>query len=84
MKKIITLAFLIPFVLSACGNPEVTKEEPKKIPFSVEVREFGTFPQSYTLEKTGRLVGSSTISLTSQGIGRVSQVLVKEGSNVKK
>lgn len=67
MKKLLSLALLLPVVLTACGTPAAVKtDETKKIPFSVEVREFGTFPQSYTLQKTGRLVGSSTISLTSQ------------------
>lgn len=85
MNKSIPAILVFSIILTSCGTPAVTAPvEPKKIPFTIETRELGSFPKSYTLEKSGRLVGSSSISLTSQGIGRVDAVLVKEGATVKK
>ena len=78
-KSLIALALTTSLLLSSCGSAPVTSTDTtKKIPFAVETRELGSFPTSYTLEKTGRLVGSSSINLASQGIGRVDAVLVKE------
>ncbi len=77
-KSLIALALTTSLLLSSCGSAPVTPTEPPKVPFTIETRELGSFPTSYTLEKTGRLVGSSSINLASQGIGRVDAVLVKE------
>lgn len=53
-------------------------------PFLVDTKLAKDFVKSYTLEKSGRLVGSSTIVLSSQGVGRVSSIALKEGASVKK
>lgn len=55
-----------------------------KKPFLIDTKLAKDFAKNYTIEKSGRLVGSSTISLTSQGVGRVSSIAVKEGASVKK
>lgn len=85
MKKIISLA-LLSVILVSCGAPvaETPKTEPAKIPFSIRTQPYGEFPQEYVIQKTGRLVGSSSISMSALGVGRVDAVLVKEGANVKK
>jgi multidrug efflux pump subunit AcrA (membrane-fusion protein) len=85
MKKYVSLA-LLATILTSCGAPApvIPTEEPAKIPFSVKVKSYDRFPKEYTVQKTGRLVGSSSIGLTSQGVGRIDAVLVKEGASVKK
>ncbi len=85
MKKIISLSLLSIF-LASCWAPavDIQKPEPEKIPFSIKVQKYGEFPQEYTLQKTGRLVGSSSISMSALGSGRVDAILVKEGAKVKK
>jgi len=83
MKKYISI-LLLGAILTSCGAPEVSTTETAKIPFAVKVKNYGEFPNEYTVQKTGRLVGSSSISMAAQGVGRVDAVLVKEGMEVKK
>lgn len=83
MKKIISI-LLLGAVLTSCGAPAASVTEPAKIPFAIKVKTYGDFPTEYTVQKTGRLVGSSSISMAAQGVGRVDAVLVKEGMEVKK
>lgn len=84
MKKYISILVIAGF-LTSCGAPAATTPtEPAKIPFTIKTQTFDTFPTEYTVQKTGRLVGSSSISMTAQGVGRVNSVLVKEGAKVKK
>ena len=84
MKKVISL-FLASVLLVSCGAtvPEVQKDATKS-EFSVQVQPYNTFPKEYTVQKTGRLVGSSSVVLTAQGVGRVESILVKEGTKVSK
>lgn len=85
MKKFIAGSLLLPFVLVSCGAPaDTAKTEEAKMPFYIETQKAKEFPKNYTVEKTGRLVGSSTISLASQGVGRVANIAVHEGSVIKK
>jgi len=84
MKKLISI-LVISTLLTACGAPKaVIPTETPKIPFTIKTQSFQDFPTEYTIQKTGRLVGSSSISMTAQGVGRVDAVLVKEGAKVKK
>lgn len=83
--KILTFLILTSFILTSCGttvSPENTWEIKK--PFLVDTKISKDFNKNYTLEKSWRLVGSSTISLVSQGVGRVTSIGVKEWSVVKK
>lgn len=84
-QKIVATLLLGTILLSSCGTPAPTEKvvEAKK-PFLVSTKLAKDFTKNYTLEKSGRLVGSSTISLASQGVGRVVSVPVKEGASVKK
>ncbi len=66
MKHSIASVTLLSFLLVSCGAPTDTQTPPEAIPFSVSAQSLEQFPKSYTVSKTGRLVGSSTISLTSQ------------------
>lgn len=84
-KKIIASLLLGSLLLSSCGTVvPIEQEANAKKPFFVDTKLAKDFNREYTLEKSGRLVGSSTISLASQGVGRVSSVVVKEGASVKK
>ena len=83
MKKIIALGLSSLIILSSCGTEVVQTKEEKK-PFQVSVKSVEDFTKGYTKDKSGRLVGSSTIALTSQGVGRVTSIAVKEGATVKK
>ena len=84
MKKIISTTAILSIILVSCGAPVPVEKEKEKIPFSVTTTSFGNFPETYEIEKTGRLTGSSIVTLTSQGVGRVDRVLVREGATVKK
>jgi multidrug efflux pump subunit AcrA (membrane-fusion protein) len=84
-QKLITSLLFSIFLLTSCGTtvPTETITEAKK-PFIVDIKLAKDFTKTYTLEKSGRLVGSSTIVLASQGVGRVSSISIKEGTTVKK
>lgn len=85
MKKIISALMLVTFLASCTSTPETAvQKEPTKIAFPIETRDINSFAREYSVEKTGRLVGSSSISLSAQGTGRVESVLVKEGATVRK
>ncbi len=85
MKKSLSIILLGSILLTSCGTVVPTEKvsEAKK-PFLIDTKLASDFVKNYTLEKSGRLVGSSTISLASQGVGRVTSVAVKEGASVKK
>lgn len=67
MKKYVALA-LFASMLTSCGAPVPTEPvaETPKIPFSVKTKAYDRFPKEYTIQKVGRLVGSSSISMASQ------------------
>ncbi len=83
--KIISALLIGTLLLASCGTtkPEVVVKDTKK-PFLVDTKLAKDFTKDYTIEKSGRLVGTSTIALASQGVGRVTSVAVKEGASVKK
>jgi len=78
MKKVISLALFPIIFLTSCGAAVTDTPTTEKKPFYIETKTVADFPSSYIKEKSGRLVGSSTIALTSQGIGRVASIPVKE------
>ncbi len=65
MKKILSLS-LVALILVSCGAKDTPVEETKKIPFSINTTSFESFPTTYEVQKTGRLTGSSLLSLTAQ------------------
>jgi len=84
-QKLIASLLLSAFLLTSCGTTVSTETnmETKK-PFLIDTKLAKDFTKEYKLEKSGRLVGSSTIALASQGVGRVTSIAVKEGASVKK
>lgn len=84
-SKTLASALALAVVLSSCGKAaETVVETPKKTEFAFETKKFSEFPKTATVEKIGRIVGSSTVTVASQGVGRIDSILVKEGSSVKK
>lgn len=72
-------------ILSSCGKAaDTVVETPKKTEFAFETMKFSEFPKTSVVEKIGRIVGSSTVTVTSQGVGRIEGIAVKEGSTIRK
>lgn len=83
--KAIASLLALALVLSSCGKAaETAVEAPKKTEFAFETKKFSEFPKTAVVEKIGRIVGSSTVTVTSQGVGRIEGIAVKEGSTIKK
>jgi multidrug resistance efflux pump len=86
----------VSFFLASCGSSTPTPSgstgpvsgeitgSGAKIPFYITLRSMKDFPKSYVVEKSGRMVGSSQLSIASQGIGRVDRIAYREGARVKK
>ena len=67
MKKIIASGLISMILLSSCGKAtETAVTTNEKELFSIETKTITDFPTSYTIKKTGRMVGSSNIALASQ------------------
>jgi multidrug efflux pump subunit AcrA (membrane-fusion protein) len=71
-------------VLSSCGTVVDTAPSSEKTAFFFESRKFSEFPKTAEIRKIGRIVGSSSVTVTSQGIGRIESLPLKEGATVKK
>ncbi len=68
-QKIIATFLLGSLLLTSCGKvAPVEKVAEAKKPFLIDTKLAKDFTKNYTLEKSGRLVGASTIALTSQGV----------------
>jgi multidrug efflux pump subunit AcrA (membrane-fusion protein) len=80
VKKIIIFLLLLPF-LASCGQTE-EESETEKVDFFVETLSLGEAGNTITLEKTGQVRSGQDISLSSNAVGRVSQVYVKTGDSV--
>lgn len=84
-QKIVAAGISAAILLSSCGKvPEVPSVSDQKTEFLFETQRFSEFPKIATVEKIGRIVGSSAVTVPSQGIGRIEAVLVKEGDFVRK
>ncbi len=84
-QRILAAGLSAILLLSSCGKaPADSPSSAEKTEFLFETRKFSEFPRVATVEKIGRIVGSSSVSVASQGIGRIESVLVKEGDFVRK
>lgn len=83
MKKFVAIFISPIFILSSCGNPAVDSWD-MRTDFVIETLKLSTNSWSYQVEKTARLTAWSTLSLPSDGIGQVEDILVKEWQVVKK
>ncbi len=82
MKKIITFT-LFAFILGSCSDTEVETIETGKSDFYVDTSLGREFSGGVTFEKTWQISSSQDISLTANTSGRVSEVLVKSGDQVR-
>ncbi|MFB0964988.1 MAG: biotin/lipoyl-binding protein [Patescibacteria group bacterium] len=83
--KSLASVLALALVLSSCGKAaDTATTAPKKTDFLYETKKFSEFPKTAVVEKIGRVVGSSAVTVSSQGVGRIESVFVKEGASVKK
>lgn len=83
MKKKLSIILVLSLLLSSCGESVITPED-TRAEFIIQTLKLTGATGSYEVEKTARLTAWSSLSLPSDGIGQVEQVLVKEGQSVKK
>ncbi len=85
MKKVISVLCLSLLILSSCAK---TKEELVQVvtkkPFSIETQFIGKKRESYFIEKSARLTAWSALTLTTESVGEISNISVKEWSKIKR
>ena len=83
MKTSIILIVLSTFLLSSCGSETITPSSSKKTPFNIDTYTIGQAQAPISIEKSGRITASSTLTLTAQWAGEISKISVKEWQSVK-
>lgn len=83
MKTPIILIVLSTFLLSSCGSETITPSSSKKTPFNIDTYTIGQAQAPISIEKSGRITASSTLTLTAQWAGEISKISVKEWQSVK-
>ena len=66
MKSIITIILLSTLTLTSCGSTVVVDPVVVKTPFVIETYTIGQSQTGITIEKTGRITASSSLTLTAQ------------------
>lgn len=66
MKTSIILIVLSTFLLSSCGSETITPSSSKKTPFNIDTYTIGQAQAPISIEKSGRITASSTLTLTAQ------------------
>ena len=87
MKKLTLSIVLISLILSGCSKAEDTPwviTPITKKPFSIETQIIGKKKESYSVEKSARLTAGSALTLSTESVGEVSAITVKEGSSIKR
>lgn len=84
MKSIISIILISSLLLSSCGSAITTTVWSTKTDFFVKTLKLSSTTGSYTVEKSARLTAASSLSISSDGIGQIDSILVKEGQSVKK
>lgn len=67
--------------LSGCSAPAPTTQD-ERTPFYIAVQSANTFPTIASITKPGRVVGSQEITVTSQAMGRIENILTEDGRTV--
>lgn len=83
MKTSIAWIILSLFLLSSCGSEAIPITISKKTPFIIETYTIGQSQLPISIEKSGRITASSTLTLTAQWGGEISKISVKEWQFVK-
>lgn len=66
-------------MLAGCSQSEDVAE---KLDFYVQVSKPNTLQQTIFLTKPGKIIGSQEITVSAQALGRVQQIIVREGQEV--
>ena len=67
MKPLIAIILISTVLLSSCGSSVVTPiVAPPKTPYIIETYTIGKTQTGVTIEKTGRITASSSLTLTAQ------------------
>ena len=66
MKTSIVWIILSTFLLSSCGSKVIPTDISKKTPFIIETYTIGQAQTPISIEKSGRITASSTLTLTAQ------------------
>ena len=84
MKRSLILLLITTFVLSSCGTTEiVTPKTVEKTPFLIDITTVWDKSTQVSIEKTGRITASSSLTLSAQWAGEISKINVKEWQSVK-
>lgn len=86
MKKISILITLL-VLLSSCSQTRETtlplSGSLEKTPFIIRTQKLSDFTWTTVIEKSGRIVASSSLTLSSKSAGEIGKILVKEGEYVR-
>ncbi len=85
MRSSIVLIFISSLLLTSCGadSDTGTLVSAEKQPFVIQVQKLSDFSGSTLTEKSGRIVASSSLTLSSKSAGEISKILVREGQYIK-
>ena len=83
MKPLIAIILISTLLLSSCGSTPVDPISPPKTPFIVETYTIWQSQTGVTIEKTGRITASSSLTLTAQWAWEISKINVREWQVVK-
>ncbi len=83
MKPLIAILLSSTLVLSSCGSTILSVAPASKTPFVIETYTIGQTQTGVTIEKTGRITASSSLTLTAQWAWEISKINVREWQSVK-
>ena len=83
MKSPIAIFLISTILLSSCGSVALIPPESQKTPFIVETYTIWKTQAPISIEKTGRITASSSLTLSAQWAGEINKISVKEWQSVK-
>jgi multidrug resistance efflux pump len=84
MKNPIIIFIISTLILSSCGSStSVNTVEAPKTPFYIDTFRVGEKQANISIQKTGRITASSSLTLTAQWAGEISKISAKEWQAVK-
>jgi multidrug resistance efflux pump len=83
MKPLISILVLSTIILSSCGSAAIVPVKSEKTPFIIDTYTIGQKQATVSIEKTGRITASSSLTLSAQWAGEISKITVKEWQYVK-
>jgi multidrug resistance efflux pump len=83
MKPLIFILVLSTVILSSCGSTAIVPVKSEKTPFIIDTYTIWQKQVAVSIEKTGRITASSSLTLSAQWAGEISKISIKEGQFVK-